>query len=167
MERLDRLMERLARSAADLQQVGRELYELGRTMGKIEGKREARDQLFAALDVADDDPPPHTAPDGRQTRVPINPSPSPRPPAPPRGYYAEAVRGALRTLASDGKRGVKPDDVLRHVRELPDGALVDIGHVRTALKVLTKQREAARLARGLYTAGPRLTSGAEHNLFVQ
>jgi len=52
--------------------------------------------------------------------------------------------------------GVGPREVLDYLHLWPSTATIDIGQIRTALKVLAKGRELRRVKRGKYVPSPTL-----------
>lgn len=79
------------------------------------------------------------------------------------GAISGHVRSALRAM-KDLPGGVSPVEVKKHLDG--KGLDIDIGQIRTSLKVLAKQKEAVRIERGKYTVGPKMAdTGESKDLF--
>ncbi len=71
------------------------------------------------------------------------------------GEITRMVQNALREIGTQ-KEGVDAAAVTEYIHQWPSGLAVDIGQVRTALKVMAKHEEAKRVTRGRYVVGPAM-----------
>lgn len=79
------------------------------------------------------------------------------------GEITRMVQSALREIGTQ-KEGVDAAAVTEYIHQWPSGLAIDIGQVRTALKVMTKNQEAKRVTRGRYVIGPNMPKEAQATL---